>query len=303
VGDVSGCDSNVAKRRFALDVVPTMKLRSLTLVSLLATGAAHADPGVRVAPSIVGGIESFHYAEEAPANGGVVDKHDATLPTVTFAIDASALHGHLFGRGLFTATDGSMTYVGSTQNGAPAGGPTEGSMTNVEAIVGGRGWIWPRVELGGFIGLGHRTWNRDLTPVSAGGYDEQYAWSYVPIGVEVNVPVSPRLTFVATAQVMSPTGHGNLHVSRSQIFDDTDLTLVPDDGVRVQLAASYVLRAGWSAVALLGYERDQIDAGPPTIAMHGGMPITDGMGNTLYLHEPYSSTSRYTMNVGVAYAF
>jgi hypothetical protein len=233
-----------------------------------------------------------------------MDKHDGTQPTATLAVDITGMHSHLFAHGAVTVTGGSMTYVGGTMDGTPITGPTTGSMMNAEAVVGGRIGVGRHVRLGAFVGIGRRTWDRDLKTVSAAeGYDEQYEYGYIPIGLQVEYAATSRLEVLADATVMKPQWYGTLHMSQLAGVDDTDITLVPDYGGRVRVAGAYAITRSLRAVGALGYENDHNISGPGTVATSNGAPLTDGMGNMLYLHEPYSTTSRYTINVGAAYAF
>ena len=66
-----------------------------------------------------------------------------------------------------------MRYYGGNENlqtgeVMPVAGPTSGSLVDYELIVGARGHIGRNVLLGGFAGVSHHSWERDMTQIIGG---------------------------------------------------------------------------------------------------------------------------------------
>jgi hypothetical protein len=269
--------------------------------------------GVVVSPSVTAGFERFHYEETGalPSTGaeGVLDQHTALLPTVTLAAEASAFGGHLFARGELSLTGGSMDYEGATQQGMPVTGPTSGLMTHELLVIGGKGRIGSHVRLGGYVGFDHRTWDRDLRPMGPIlGYREQYAWSSLPVGVVLEYAPTPRIALTVDAAILYPHWFGNLHLTDmhttdGRAFDALDLNTTTDYGGRIRASAAYALTHELRVLVSLGLEEDGNDLGPAAELRISGQPLYDQFGNPLALHEPFSTTTRITANVGAGYTF
>ncbi len=200
-------------------------------------------------PTLLVGVEHFHYSEGDQQPTVVLDSQSAVLPTAHLALEVTSPRSRFYARVSFGLKDGSMTYDGATQDGSPLTGPTTGYMTDVEAIAGGRGNIAQNIWLGGYLGFGHHTWERDLRPIGTAGYLENYAWSYLPVGVVLDVAVTPRLTVTADASIELGTQAGtNLHISDFPLSattqaDPLDLGLNVDVGERLQISGKYALTA------------------------------------------------------------
>src|SRR5580704_4942343 len=256
------------------------------------------------------GIEHFHYAEGDQQPAIVLDQHTAVLPTAHLALEVTSPRSRFYARATFGLTDGSMTYDGATQDGTPLSGPTTGYMTDVEAIVGGRGNIARNIWLGGYLGFGHHTWERDLRPIGVAGYLENYAWSYLPIGVVLDVAITPRLTVTADASLQLGLQDGasveipDFPLSATTQADPVNLGLNVDLGERLQISGKYALTREVRLIAVAGIETFQIDDGAQTPVTVNGQPVTDPMtGAPLGLSEPFSKTTRYTFDVGASYMF
>jgi hypothetical protein len=263
--------------------------------------------GWHLAPSVSAGVEDFRYHEEMPAPMGgdyTADKHAAVMPTTQLALEASSPGAHLYARASLSVTGGSMQYVGQTQAGDPLSGPSTGLMTNAEAVFGMRGRIGSSMWLGGYLGVGHRTWDRDLRPVGAGGYLEQYSWNYAPVGVRLDAAINDRLTVALDGAILVPGPGGNLHASHLPGgIDDMDVDLEPDYGARIRVSGAYAINGALRITAAAGLEATSTVAGAPTHLMSNGQPVTDGQGDPVTAYEPYSYTTRLTLNVGAAYGF
>ncbi len=260
-------------------------------------------------PSLLVGVEHFHYTEGDQQPTIVLDQHTAELPTARLGLEVTSPLSRFYVRASFDLKGGSMTYDGATQTGVPLTGPTTGYMTDVEVIVGGRGRIGRHLWLGGYLGIGHHTWRRDLRPIGPPGYLEEYAWSYLPVGAVLDIAVSRRLTVSidGSIQLGSQTGT-NVHISDFPISatmkaDASDLALNVDTGARLRISGNYALTREVRLIAVAGIERFDIGDGPGTPLTFSGQPVTDTNGNALAQAEPASHTTRYTFEVGASYAF
>jgi hypothetical protein len=282
-------------------------MRRLAVVVVLAASsdalAGPFDDGAwRVVPSVLVGLERFDYHESVPAP--LQSKHDGTLPTAQIAAELRAPHDRWYGRASFGLTDGSLTYVGSDQQGDPITGPTTGYMSDTEAVIGWRGHAIDPLWIGAYAGLGRRTWRRDLSP-SPGGYLEDYAWGYVPLGVTFDSMPSSRAHVAFDAALLVPFD-GSLRAHLSQVdpsYSDLDIVLVNQLGVRVRLATSIELTRELHALASVSFETTSVTQGPQTPVLINGQQATDPNGNPLGASEPDTRTYRTTLAVGVEYAF
>ena len=268
-------------------------------VAVVAT--TDTQPLVRISPSVMVGAESFHYAEEVQAP--LKSAHDAWLPTIRAAVDADALSGHLFGRLVFTASDGSMTYDGSTQNGAPVSGHTSGNLTDSELDVGSRFHAGP-VLLGGYVGAGHHTWNRNFSEVMS-GYREEYSWNYLPVAVEAGLSLHQIDLRVEAAYLLTFVGTNHASLSDvSAMYNDVDLPIATGGATRVSVHADYPVTDALRVVAMFSYQNDIALQGPAVAFTYkDGSAVTDTNGNPLYASYPGAKTTREAIMLGASYGF
>ena len=86
-------------------------------------------------------------------------------------------------------------------------------------------------------------------------------------------------------------------------FDDDYVQLAFGLGTRLRLVGAYALTSTISLTAVAGLETDNISSSTDAPVSANGVAIADGMGDQLYLSEPYSNTTRVMLNVGAGYAF
>ncbi len=260
-------------------------------------------------PSLLVGVEHFHYAEGDEQPSIIIDQHTAELPTARLGVEVTSPLSRFYARASFDLKGGSMTYDGATQGGVAVTGPTTGYMTDVEVIAGGRRRVAHALWLAGYFGIGHHTWRRDLRPLGPSGYLEEYAWSYLPVGAVLDIAASRRLTISVDASVQFGIPAGtNLHVSAfpisaTQMADPSDIGLAADTGARLRISGNYMLTREMRLIAVAGIETFEIDDGPRTALTVNGQPITDSNGNAVAVSEPFSKTTRYTLELGASYAF
>lgn len=263
----------------------------------------------QLTPSLLVGLEHFHYAEGDQQPTVVLDSHTAILPTALLAAEVTSPRSRFYARASFGLKDGSMTYDGQTQAGTPVTGPTVGHMTDVDVIAGGRGRIANRLWLGGYLGVGHHTWVRDSRPLGVSGYLENYAWSYLPVGVVLDIAVARRVTVSVDAslqlavQVDTHLDISDYPLSTTMQADPARVGLAADLGDKIQITGSYAITRELRILAVAGVEQFTIGDGPPTPLTYNGQPVTDSAGDALGLSEPYSKTTRYEFSAGASYTF
>jgi hypothetical protein len=262
---------------------------------------AETDAPIHVVPSILIGGEAFHYAEDVQAP--LKSAHDAWLPTMRLAVDATALGDHVFGRAAFTGTYAAMTYDGSTQDGAPLSGHTSGHLTDTELDVGGRFHFGP-VTLGGYIGAAHHTWDRDFGQVM-NGYREQYTWNYFPIALEAAVSIHALQLRAEAAALFTAPGTNHAYLSQvSPTYADATMPVATGGGGRFSVSGTYPIYRALSAVGMFSYENDVAIQGPGVpFNFNDGTPVVDSNGNALFAAYPGASTTRISVMAGASYGF
>jgi hypothetical protein len=262
-----------------------------------------------VVPSVLVGVEHFHYSEGDMQPAVVLDQNTGTVPTTQLAVEVTSPLSRFYVRGSFGLTSGSMQYDGANVNGDTLTGPTSGYLTDFEGVVGGRGRIGQHLWLGGYLGFGRHSWERDLRPLGPGGYLEQYAWNRMPIGAVLDVAVTRRLTFSLDAALLYSAAvlGSNLHITDYPIdnttADPANVPLATDFGERLRISGSYAITRELRVIAMASVEAFQIDDGPTAALTINGQPATDTAGDPLYLSEPFSKTTIYTFDVGASYTF
>ena len=269
--------------------------------AIRATADADSPSPIHVVPSVLVGGEAFHYAEDAQLP--LKSAHDAWLPTMRVAVDANALGDHLFGRVAFTGTYASMTYDGSTQDGAPLSGHTSGHLTDTELDIGGRFHVGP-VTLGGYVGAAHHTWDRDFSGVM-NGYREQYTWNYFPIALEANVSIHALELHAEVAALFTAPGTNHAYLSQvSPMYADASMPVATGGGGRFILSGTYPIRGALRAVGRFSYENQVAIQGPGVpFNFSDGTPVVDSNGNALFAAYPGASTTRISVMAGASYGF
>ncbi len=261
------------------------------LVALTAVGRAES---WQLEPSLVIGAEQFDYHEDVGA--GLESAHHGVQPTAR--LEALVTHGRSYARAWFGWTGGTMPFEGTDQSGHPItpAGDASGHMTDSEVDLGHR-WASGSWVLGGYVGIGRRTWDRDLRPVGGGGYREDYAWLTFPVSVVAERVIVPGWTaaFEATAVIPKP---GTMRVHLSDIdptYPDVDVALANQVGWRLRLRSDYALSERWRLVAQLALEASWMRQGPAT-------PVAID-GQLTGISEPETHTWRTSLLAGARYRF
>lgn len=274
------------------------KLSLAAGVAVALARSAHADPW-HVEPSLLIGVENFDYHEDVPPP--LQSKHHGNQPTGRLQALVTTPGHHWYARAWFGLTGGTMPFEGSDQAGNPIT-PTDdatGHMTDSELDLGYR-WIHGRLGLGGYLGVGRRTWDRDLRPIM-GGYREDYAWFTFPVSVVVEYQITPVWTasFEATAMIPTP-GNMRLHLSDfDPSYSDLDVALNNRLDPRLRLDTAYAVDDRLTIVAEATYETSWMLQGPGTELIVNGGPTNPVM----FASEPETHTRRISFLAGASYRF
>ena len=278
-----------------------VKLFLATGVAVVLSTAAHAEPW-HVEPSALIGVENFDYHEDVPAP--LQSKHHGNQPTGRMEVLVTSPAGRWYARAWFGLTGGTMPFEGSDQAGNPITPVDDagGHMTDSELDLGYR-WnaIHDRLYLGGYLGVGRRTWDRDLRPIGAGGYREDYAWFTYPVSLVVEYRITPVWTAsVEVTEVIAYAGNMRLHLSDfDPTYADLDIRLNNQPDSRVRLNSGYAINDQLKIVAEATFEGSWMLAGPGTMLLVNGAPTNPVM----YASEPETHTRRISLLAGASYRF
>jgi hypothetical protein len=278
-----------------------VKLSLATGIAVAFSTSAHAEPW-RVEPSVLLGVENFDYHEDVPPP--IKSKHHGNQPTARMEVLVMTPDSHWYARAWFGLTGGTMPFDGSDQMGNPITpvDDASGHMTDSELDLGYR-WaaIHDRLHVGGYLGVGRRTWDRDLRPIGAGGYREDYAWFTWPVSLVVEYRITPEWTAsVEVTEVFAYAGTMRLHLSDfDPTYSDLDLGLDNQPDPRLRLNTGYAINARLKIVAEATYEESWMLAGPSTMLIVNGGPTSPPMTAS----EPETHTRRISLLAGASYRF
>jgi hypothetical protein len=278
-----------------------VKLSLAAGVVVALSTSAHAEPW-HLEPSVLLGVENFDYHEDVPPP--LQSKHHGNQPTGRIEALVTSPNGRWYARAWFGLTGGTMAFEGSDQAGNPIMPVDDatGHMTDSELDLGHR-WtvIHDRLSIGGYLGVGRRTWDRDLRPIGAGGYREDYAWFTFPVSLVVDVQITPEWTasFEATAMIPDP-GNMRLHLSDfDPTYSDLDVALNNQLDPRLRLDTAYTIDKQWRIVAEATFEESWMLQGPGTELIVNGGPTNPPM----MASEPETHTRRISLLAGASYRF
>jgi hypothetical protein len=263
--------------------------------------SAHAEPW-HVEPSVLFGVENFDYHEDVAAP--LQSKHHGNQPTGRMEVLVTSPNFHWYARAWFGLTGGTMPFDGSDQKGNPITPVDDatGHMTDSELELGYR-WaaIHDRLYVGGSLGVGRRTWDRDLRPIGAGGYREDYGWFTYPVSLVVEVRIAPQWTAsVEATEVIAYAGTMRLHLSDfDSTYSDLDIRLNNQPDPRLRLNGRYAVDDRLNIVAELTFEESWMLAGPATMILINGAPTSPPMTAA----EPETHTRRISLLAGASYRF
>ncbi len=233
------------------------------------------------------GFQAFHfdYKEDLPAPAKSTES--GWLPGVYGSLEYSK-KSNLYAKAFLSFAEGDLTFDGTTQPGdEPIRFTHRHWFLKFEGDIGYNSPLGTRGSLIPFIGYGYRYWQRgeDRLP----DFQEDYSWSYIPIGIKLDYAAGDRwsLGFTAQANLMfngKMTAHlGDVGITaRNPEFD-----LGSKVGWYVELPIRCNLSYNWSLTVTPWYEYSAI----------GESNIDEGF------LEPASRTHWYGVNFGLGYRF
>lgn len=136
-----------------------------------------------------------------------------------------------------------------------------------------------RLNLTTYTGYGYRFWRRSL-PGGDASYEEDYSWSYIPIGVRTEYFVDPQWS-VALDLAMRVMFGGQIEIKRPE-FGTPTLNLGSILGWRFALPVSLRLAQRWSVGLSTWYEYSGISESDPYM-----------LDQQQYIKEPSSTTNQF----------
>lgn len=218
-------------------------------------------------------------------------------------VDASGLQAK------FEYASGTIKYDGSlqTQTGEYAGDAVAATPTQIYDI---QSRYVHNIEIDYFnkrfdvlIGYGYHRWFRG-TDGSPGGYDVDYTWHYVPIGVRADLFKNDAWSIRLQGD-LKLIFSGMAKASMSQVdpqLSDMALPLGSGTAVRIEVATERRLPGNWSVKIAPWYEQTNISRGKWVQSYRNGQPEESGLGK-LGAYEPASITHVYGGEFNVIRSF
>ncbi len=224
----------------------------------------------------------FDYKEDLPP--GFKSTETGWLPGVYGSYEYSKksdVYAKLFAS--YAAAD--ITFDGTRQDGVPI--TFSDSRQRFFKFEGNIGYNLPagdRASLIPFTGYGYRYWERGQTRTtpSFSEVQEDYSWSYIPVGIRLDYTATDKLSLGLAAQA-NFMFNGKMRIPAY----DADFDLGNKVGFYVEAPIRYHLTYNWFLSLTPWYEYSQI-----------------GQSNVVIgLYEPSSRTHWYGFNVGAGYSF
>ncbi len=186
---------------------------------------------------------------------------------------------------------GDITFDGTTQAGTPVNfSDSRQRLFKFEWNVGYTFKAGENLLLIPYIGYGYRYWERGkgkITPTYT-AYEEDYWWSYLPIGLKADYAVTKQWSIGATAAInVMFDGKMKAKLAEVGVGSDTEFDLGNKVGFYAELPVACKVAPNWAIVGTPWYEYSQIGQ-------------SDVVGN---LYEPSSRTHQYGLRLGASYSF
>ena len=241
----------------------------------------------------------FDY-REFDTDGSLLDKETGPLPGL-------AARWQLAGARWFLAAEGEwvpglVEYDGQTQNGIPVRTDTRTFLFDAR-LLGGRAFgDGNRFRL--FGGLGYHDWYRDIQPGTAvdgspvAGLLEVYQWAYLLAGGELRIWHSGRHEVHLEGRYRQMLfGTMAVDFKGYQGYDDADVVLATEDGLRLALRWRWELGPGQALVFEPHYATWNL--GRSNLAA----VIRNGASTGILILEPRSQTRKVGMQVSYRWRF
>ena len=196
---------------------------------------------------------------------------------------------------------GDITFDGTTQGGTPVSfTDSSQKLFKLEWDLGYTFNIGGAFQLTPYVGYGYRYWQRGKTKITPTyrSYEEEYSWSYVPVGIRADYAINSQLSVGGTMAV-NIMFNGKMKAKLSQVvagLNDPDFDLGNKTGFYTELPITYKITRNWAIVGTPWYEYS-------AIGQSDNANIT--FGNTVigYAYEPASKTHQYGFRLGASYTF
>ncbi|MDD2671545.1 MAG: hypothetical protein PHG91_12630 [Syntrophales bacterium] len=199
----------------------------------------------------------------------------------------SRLYARLYG----SYAGGEITYDGSTQGGTPLYFTDE--RERLYLIEGNLGWIAVsdgRSSVVPYLGYGYFYWERGRSRRigNVQDYQEDYRWSYIPVGVRVDYRLNEKwgIGMNAAAHIMFG-GKMTAYFAEANLGNDLTFDLGNRTGYLFEVPVSWRVMPGWSLVGTPWYKYSEI----------GESNVVGGF------YEPSSRTHQYGVKLGLSHSF
>lgn len=196
---------------------------------------------------------------------------------------------------------GDLTFDGSNQGGTPVRF-TDSSQRffKFEWNIGYVQKIGSNFQLIPYMGYGYRYWLRGKAKVTSTfrSFEEEYSWSYLPIGLKVDYTINDRWSLGATTAV-NFMFNGKMKARLSQVIagsNDPEFDLGNKAGFSVELPVTFRFTKNWAIVGTPWYEYSQI-------GQSNTLNVTQNNSIVGFAFEPASRTHQYGFRLGASYTF
>lgn len=209
----------------------------------------------------------------------------------------------------FQTASGQLRYDGSYQNDSgeylrDATAKTPTNMTDYHLVyVHNFSAYGFRGALDGYFGYGHHHWFRGTDGIP-GGYDVDYNWSYIPIGIRYELYQDANW-FIQGKVELKFTFDGIAKTMKSQVdpgYSDKKLPLGSGTAFRVELPVVRILGETWKLRLAPFYEQINIGRGKFTQSVYKGQPVEED-GYMVGSYEPASRTHIFGSDLSLMVAF
>jgi len=244
------------------------------------------------------GYHYFDYKEDLAAP--LKSTESGWLPSVYMSYDykkKSSWYTKLYGD--YASAD--ITYDGSTQSGTPISfTDSRQKLFKFEwdigyAYEGGNNLLWIP-----YIGYGYRYWARGQAKTTSTytSFEEDYSWSYIPIGIKFDYNITDKWNIGGTIAV-NIMFNGKMKAHASEVLsgvNDPEFDLGNKVGYYAELPLTYKFTSNWAIVGTPWYEYSEIGQSNTVNITYNNKVIG-------YAYEPASRTYQYGFKLGVSCSF
>lgn len=238
-------------------------------------------------------LRQFDYHELV--NGNTIDSEDGILPGLQVAYEHSLGHGWLVS-GALDSGFGKTVYTGATWAGMPLTAQTDNLILDLALELGKEIPLGATSHLTPYTGLGGHLWEREIG--GPGGYNEQYVFAYLPVGLRFRQDLSRTLHLGADASFHWNMG-GHIAVSDVPGLMDTSGSLGAALGCRAELPLRIDVNEGFSLLASAYFEYFGIGQGD----IMGLRSAGSGLSLPFGAREPDSHSFFYGLTLGTQVLF